>query len=206
MTLCMYVFSTSQDTLLNVLQHLIASREYCPDPVTFTSAAFNQLRLNQLDERIFTIPKFSLQPPKDISGTNPLIVLFYPLIVNVSAVQNLPRSTQPMVANQIVSMRPFKPPIVETPAKDHFHPAIQSNEPVPLPLWTARKFRAAKKSVASALRRSRSRSRSVGSARSDSGSESDSAPSLRGRDVGILPLGTGSAVPSKYRNGTFDRS
>ena len=110
-----------------------------------------------------------------------------------------------MVGNQIVSMRPFKPPIIETPVQDNFHPAIKSNEPVPLPHWTARKFRAAKQSVARALRRSRSRSRSVGSTRS--GSESDSAPSLRGgRDVGVLPLGTGSAVPSKYRNGTFDRS
>ena len=205
MTLCMYVFSVSQDTLLNVSQHLIASREYCPDPVTFTSAAFNQLRLNQLDERIFTIPKFSLQAANDISGTDPLIILFNLLIINVSAIQNLPRSAQPMVGNQIVSMRPFKPPIIETPVQDNFHPAIKSNEPVPLPHWTARKFRAAKQSVARALRRSRSRSRSVGSTRS--GSESDSAPSLRGgRDVGVLPLGTGSAVPSKYRNGTFDRS
>lgn len=207
MTLCMYVVFVSQDTSLNVSQHLIASREYCPDPVTFTSAAFNQLRLNQLDERIFTIPKFSLQPTKDISGTSPLVILFYLLIVNVPAIQNVPRSTQPMVANQIVSMRPFKPPIVETPVQDNFHPAIKSNEPVPLPHWTARKFRAAKNSVASALRRSRSRSRSVGSPRSGSGNESDSAPSLRrGRDVGVLPLGTGSAVPSKYRNGMFGRS
>jgi ribonuclease Z len=156
--------------------------------------------LNQLDTRIFTIPKFSLQPAKDIFGISSLTLLFYLLIVNVSAIQNLPPSVQPMVGNQTVSMHPFKPPVIETPVQDKFHPAMKVNEPVNLPQWTARKFRTVKKGVASALNRSRSRS-------TGSGSESDCTPSLRrGRDVGVLPLGTGSAAPSKYRNGTFVRS
>ncbi|KAK0501702.1 hypothetical protein EDD18DRAFT_1431713 [Armillaria luteobubalina] len=48
--------------------HVISSREHCPDPVTFTSAAFQQLRLQSLDPEIFAVPKYSLQPTKDIKG------------------------------------------------------------------------------------------------------------------------------------------
>ncbi|KAF8639102.1 hypothetical protein AX17_001745 [Amanita inopinata Kibby_2008] len=171
------------------VHHMIASREHCPDPVTFTSAAFNQLRLNQLDERIFPVPKFSLQPSKDLS-----------------LISNLPRSTRQMASNHTISMRPFKAPTIETPAQDNFHPTVKTLEPVPLPPWTAKKFRRAKKSVEMALKKSKHR-RSVEGSRSESesGSESDdrglvTARVQGGKDVGVLPLGTGSAIPSKYRN------
>jgi ribonuclease Z len=111
-----------------------------------------------------------------------------------------------MAANQTISMRPFKPPTVETTVQDNFHPAMKVNVPVQLPPWTAKKFKIAKKSVVNASRRGRRRTRSPGSGKNSSGSESDSSPSRRrGRDVGVLPLGTGSAAPSKYRNGTFDQ-
>ena len=49
-------------------QHIVASREHNTDPVTFTSAAFNTLRLNQLDSDIFPLPTFNLKPMKDIAG------------------------------------------------------------------------------------------------------------------------------------------
>ncbi|KAM6497244.1 hypothetical protein JOM56_007717 [Amanita muscaria] len=169
------------------VHHLVASREHCSDPVTFTSAAFNQLRLNQLDESMFPIPQFSLQPRKDMSS-----------------IPHLPQSAQIMVTNHSISMRPFKAPSVETPVQDCFHPAIKAEKQVLLPPWTAKKFEAAKRSIEAARRRRRRR-RSVGSVESDaeSGSESSGSSTVRsrpGRDVGILPLGTGSAMPTKYRN------
>ncbi|KAK2462756.1 hypothetical protein APHAL10511_005274 [Amanita phalloides] len=168
----------------DAVHHLIASREHCSDPVTFTSAAFNQLRLNQLDERMFTIPKICLQPAKDIS-----------------TIPNLPRSTHLMRSNHTVSMRPFKFPIVETPVQDNFHLSMKANEPAHLPPWTAKKFRAAKKSVANALKKSKRRSRSTSNDKSSSESESGSVPlPKRGKDVGVLPLGTASCMPTKYRN------
>ncbi len=127
-------------------------------------------------------------------------------MVNISEIPNLPPSTQPMAAHQTISMRPFKPPTIETTVQDNFHPAMKANVPVSLPPWTVKKFKIAKKSAASASIRSRRHSRSPGSGKSSSGSESDSTHSLgRGRNVGVLPLGTGSAAPSKYRNGTFDQ-
>jgi len=111
-----------------------------------------------------------------------------------------------MAAHQTISMRPFKPPTIEMTVQDNFHPAMNANVPVCLPPWTAKKFKIARKSVASVSKRSRRHSRSPGSGKSSRGSESDRAPSpRRGRDVGVLPLGTGSAAPSKYRNGTMDQ-
>ncbi|KAF8631971.1 hypothetical protein AX15_002105 [Amanita polypyramis BW_CC] len=166
------------------IHHLVASREHCPDPVTFTSAAFNQLRLNQLDERLFTIPKFSLTPVK-----------------NISSIPKLPSLTHLMAANHTISMHPFKAPVVDASVQDNFHPAIKTNKPVPVPPWTAKKFHSAKKSVASALKRSRRRSKSIRGDRSEGESENESVSSVRGgRHIGVLPLGTGSAIPSKYRN------
>jgi hypothetical protein len=53
---------------LSIVQHVVSSPEHNTDPVTFTSAAFNQLRLNQLDPDIFPIPKFSLIHPKSIES------------------------------------------------------------------------------------------------------------------------------------------
>lgn len=47
---------------------MVSSREHNTDPVTFISAAFNQLRLNQLDPDTFPIPKFSLTPRKNIES------------------------------------------------------------------------------------------------------------------------------------------
>jgi ribonuclease Z len=48
-------------------QHIVASRDHVPDPITFTSAAFNQLRLNHLDSNIFPVPKFSLEAKKTLN-------------------------------------------------------------------------------------------------------------------------------------------
>jgi ribonuclease Z len=48
--------------------HIISSKSHQADPVTFTSASFNQLQLNQLDEAIFPIPKFRLEPKNNITG------------------------------------------------------------------------------------------------------------------------------------------
>jgi ribonuclease Z len=51
------------------VHHVVASREYCPNPITFTSAAANQVRLNKLDESMFPLPKFQLESRRNISGT-----------------------------------------------------------------------------------------------------------------------------------------
>lgn len=59
----------STSSILKAAQHLVASRKHLPDPVTFTSAAYSQLRLNQLDPTIFPLPKFTLNAAKPLQGT-----------------------------------------------------------------------------------------------------------------------------------------
>ncbi|KAG2137095.1 hypothetical protein DEU56DRAFT_912867 [Suillus clintonianus] len=43
------------------VHHIVASRDHVSDPITFTSAAFNQPRPSQLDSDIFPVPKYSLK-------------------------------------------------------------------------------------------------------------------------------------------------
>ena len=59
----------SMTPILKSAQHLVSSRKHLPDPVTFTSAAYSQLRLNQLDPAIFPLPKFTLDAVKPLRGT-----------------------------------------------------------------------------------------------------------------------------------------
>ncbi|RDB18569.1 Ribonuclease Z, mitochondrial [Hypsizygus marmoreus] len=148
------------------VHHVVASRDYLPDPVTFTSAAFNQLRLNQLDPEIFPIPKYSLSPKKILNN-----------------IPGIPASTHLMSSSQLIPMRPPAPPLNETFAKsgDMFHPAVSSDAPTPLPSLTRERFADAQKNV-------------------EDFSKSGKVHVPKGADVKIIPLGTGSAIPTKYRN------
>ncbi|KAJ6605845.1 hypothetical protein B0H10DRAFT_2076122 [Mycena sp. CBHHK59/15] len=47
--------------------HIISSPEYERDPVTFNTAAFHQLQVNQLDPDMFTIPHFCLKAKKELT-------------------------------------------------------------------------------------------------------------------------------------------
>ncbi|KAK0202420.1 beta-lactamase-like protein [Desarmillaria ectypa] len=146
--------------------HVIASREHCPDPVTFTSAAFQQLRLQSLDPEIFSVPKFSLQPAKDIK-----------------AIPNMPERCHLMTSSSTIHLRPPTELIQEDTVQDldFFHPAVSSPTPIALPSITKDKYAEAQAAVKAV--------------------ESDANRSLcKGADIGVYPLGTGSAVPSKYRN------
>ncbi|KAG5640501.1 hypothetical protein DXG03_008289 [Asterophora parasitica] len=141
--------------------HIIASREHSPDLVTFTSAAFNQLRVNQLDPEIFPLPKFSLSVTKSIES-----------------IPNLPATARLLISSQEFNMRSPAPPILKE-TRDSFHAAASSEKLPTLPPKTSEKFEIAKKNVEDHI-------------------ASGTVPP--GADVKIIPLGTGSAVPSKYRN------
>lgn len=83
-------------------------------------------------------------------------------------------------------MRPPAPPIHETPeeAGDLFHPAVSSEDATlrTLPALTLERFAEAQKSVEEQLK-------------------SGGVVVPKGADVRVVPLGTGSAIPTKYRNG-----
>ncbi|KAF8075182.1 hypothetical protein FPV67DRAFT_1476334 [Lyophyllum atratum] len=145
------------------VHHLIASREHLPDPVTFTSAAFNQLRMNQLDPEIFPLPKFSLFAKKSLES-----------------IPNLPATARLLTSSQLLNMRTPAPPVLEN-THDSFHTAISCGKAPTLPSKTAEKFADAKKNVEEHI-------------------ASGKLHVPQGADVKVIPLGTGSAVPSKYRN------
>ncbi|KAJ7065274.1 hypothetical protein C8F01DRAFT_737448 [Mycena amicta] len=91
------------------VHHIISSREYGRDPITFTTASFNQLRLHQLDAQMFPVPYFSLNPLRSLS-----------------AIHDLPSQSLLMEPSLQMSVRPAGvPEYGRLPAerKDHFHPA-----------------------------------------------------------------------------------
>ncbi|KAL0960609.1 hypothetical protein HGRIS_005641 [Hohenbuehelia grisea] len=149
--------------------HVVASRQHCPDPVTFTSVAFNQLRLNQLDAAMFPLPKFNLTPPRE-----------FPVIPGIEADRIMP-----MTANILVKMRPFSPPSPEVfdndDKRDLFHSAVVSSTPHSLPPLTKTRFTEAQAAIQAHSTQALGREQN-------------------GKDVKLIPLGTGSALPSKYRN------
>jgi ribonuclease Z len=91
-----------------------------------------------------------------------------------------------MASNLMVQMRPPAPLVHETLAEggDLFHPAISSQNTSlrTLPKLTLERFADAKKRVEDHL-------------------NNGSVNIPKGADVGVIPLGTGSAIPTKYRNG-----
>ncbi|KAF9038581.1 hypothetical protein BJ165DRAFT_1352473 [Panaeolus papilionaceus] len=95
--------------------HFVTSREHSPDPLTFTSAGYNQLRLNKLDETMFPIPKHSMVARKPISS-----------------ISGLPPNTQTLSAHHHTQLRPFAPPIFspESEAHDNFHPTLRGEKPL----------------------------------------------------------------------------
>ncbi|KAH7882444.1 hypothetical protein F5I97DRAFT_1961874 [Phlebopus sp. FC_14] len=105
--------------------HIIASRKHLPNPVSFTSVAYSQLRLNQLDPDIFPIHKFACKAEK-----------------NLSDIVGLPASIFPMRANMSISMHPPRSPtqLPDTDKPDLFHPAVISSSPLGLPAETKNRF------------------------------------------------------------------
>ncbi|KAF9525128.1 hypothetical protein CPB83DRAFT_860056 [Crepidotus variabilis] len=151
------------------VHHIIASKDHCPDPVTFTSAAFSQLRLNSLDEKVFPLPNHSLAPRKDYL-----------------ALPNLPPKIQLMTSSLHMTVRPFSPPALDPVAAaiDKFHPIMSGSEILDLSPQMQNCVRAAKANVK----------------RQIAAREVEGASPPVGKDVGIIPLGTGGSAPGKYRN------
>ena len=91
-----------------------------------------------------------------------------------------------MVSNQLVKIRPPAPPQEENSAeiRDRFHPVASSPDPPPLGSRTMELFSQAKNHVEDYVQTGKIR-----------------VP--KGADVKIIPLGTASAVPTKYRNGSL---
>ncbi|KAJ7460806.1 hypothetical protein FB451DRAFT_1045064 [Mycena latifolia] len=147
--------------------HIISAPEYGCNPVTFTTAAFNQLRLHQLDAEMFPLPHYSLEPKKELS-----------------AIPDLPTNCLIMEPSLHMSIRPAGAPETgRLPAerKDHFHPATTSADLMLLSPSILQKF---------AEMQSKAKDHALDGTLQVS----------QGANVGVIPLGTASAVPTSSRN------
>lgn len=99
------------------------------------------------------------------------------------AIAGLPEKLHIMASNLYMNMRPPAPPVMENlPGDgDRFHQAVQKSSSLDLSPLTSEKFAAARLNVSNAIEKG--------------------IDVPKGAGVGVLPLGTGSALPSKYRNG-----
>jgi ribonuclease Z len=100
----------------------------------------------------------------------------------IVAATDLPSNTDCMRAHTMIHIRPPRPPLrdPEAEANDLFHPAILSGEPPSLSDAARTQFSEARARV-----------------------EETTVPDAIGKDVTVVTLGTGSAIPSKYRNGSY---
>jgi ribonuclease Z len=169
-------------------QHLISSPDHNPDPLTFTRAGLNQLRLNQLDSEMFPLPYFRTTPRKDLSCALLLSHLFGCLTVSRSlllVVTQLPPQSSFMQPNSYVDVRPPRrvlvDPILEE--RDKFHPTVAAEVLPELPLATNDKFAETKSIISNRL------------------ATLDNDVPNAGDEVVVIPLGTNSAISSRYRNG-----
>ncbi|KAJ7813157.1 hypothetical protein B0H14DRAFT_3751159 [Mycena olivaceomarginata] len=150
--------------------HIISSREYGRDPVTFTTAAFNQLRLHQLDAEMFPIPHYSLDSKKEFS-----------------MIPNLAANCTVMEPSLHMSIRPAGAPETGRLAaerKDLFHQAHTNPDSQDLLLLSP--------SILEKFAETRTKV--------DELALTKASQISKGADIGVIPLGTASAVPTSSRN------
>lgn len=168
--------------MLIKLQHLVAGPDISPDRITFTSSAYAQLRLSHLDAHMFQVPKYLSAPTPAVSDGE----LFISDCLSVSSVSGRIGNLAIIRHNHFVSMKPAKAPVLppDDDGIDLFHPAIQRGGDCDmlslLKPKTMEMFNQTQHVVAE---------------------ENKDRKSQPGDDVSVTPLGTSSAMPSKYRNG-----
>ncbi len=100
-----------------------------------------------------------------------------------AAITGLPAKAVPAEPNTLLHVRPVRPPVQDELAReDEFNPLVAAGSLPELSDSVMEKFAAVKAAVAERMGR-------------------DSPAIAPGDDVVITPLGTGSAVPTKMRNG-----
>ena len=101
----------------------------------------------------------------------------------MSAIPGLPINCQPMATGLNNSLRPYTPPAIspEIVAKDKFHPVIRGEQALGISPELQQRMEAVRNQVSQDIEK-----KSI---------------IMPGAEVGIVTLGTGGTLPSKYRNG-----
>ncbi|KAE9385771.1 hypothetical protein BT96DRAFT_928646 [Gymnopus androsaceus JB14] len=204
------------------IHHILSSKSHLPDPLTFTSSGYHQLKLNQLDPDIFKVPKWRLKAEKNLGDDGDIPT---------------PKNLTLMKPYMVIPMRPLGPPQRARWAleNDRFHGYVggegtsestvtdtaaiskeseATDEEVTAPeekdeteaLKTAITYNTSSLPEPSTLilkprtAAAFAQGRAAVAAFSESAKMLETVQAMKGADVGIITLGTGSAVPGKYRN------
>jgi ribonuclease Z len=169
----------------------VSSPEHGPDPVTFVTHAAHTRVLHTLDPHAFPLPHHSLAE-RPLSGTPGTGARSARPLTCRADVPGLPEHTTLLRSNTVVHMRPARAPeAAQHGAEDPFHPTLGTEPALEQPVQEA--FDTARAAVTEEAARRAAVAAGV--------------PTAPGDDIEVLALGTGSAVPSKHRNGkrrTYD--
>jgi ribonuclease Z len=102
-------------------------------------------------------------------------------------VANLPTQSSYIESNSYVDIRPQRPVAIDPKLreKDKFHPAMAAKTPTELSLTTRESFMNARSIIDARL------------------AELDGGVPRTGDELVVVPLGTNSAISSRYRNGDY---
>jgi len=183
--------------------------------VTFTNAAFNQLQFNRLDPNLFPIPQFSLKAPRPLEN---FVDEFDFESGMGTAEPGLPPKTYVMAAGMNTGIRPILPPKVWD-SDEKFHPAAVELAAIhetnmakrPVGRSTPTQEIVVEKRVdvkgiefdrkilsPAAFEKFEEARAAVKTTPAGAGAGPARAT---GGNIKVIPLGTSSALPSKYRNG-----
>lgn len=100
------------------------------------------------------------------------------------AIPGLPVNCQPFTQGLHISLRPYIPPTFspELIAKDKFHPVIRGEQTLGISQELQHRMKAVRNQISQGI-------------------EQRENIVIPGAEVGIVTLGTGGSLPSKYRNG-----
>ncbi|KAE9392021.1 hypothetical protein BT96DRAFT_924951 [Gymnopus androsaceus JB14] len=197
------------------IHHILSSKSHLPDPLTFTSSGYHQLKLNQLDPDIFKVPKWRLKAEKNLGDDGDIPT---------------PKNLTLMKPYLVIPMRPLGPPQRARWAleNDRFHGYVvgegtsesavldiaaiskeseATDEEVTAPeekdeteaLQTAITYNTSSLPEPSTLilkprtAAAFSQGRAAVAAFSESAKMLETVQAMKGADVGIITLGTGSA-------------
>lgn len=164
--------------------HILSNRSFVPDRLAFPSAALATLRMSKLDEHLFQIPEYSLHPEESLSALNldTLDVSYADLDTDISLQPRGP--PKPAYSSA--------PDLLDTPASDTVQALVQyktqvGSKSTDLTLDAKQSLWKQYLSVVDSLDKSEMKTEDTDAEKADKG-------------ILITTLGTGSALPSKYRN------
>lgn len=182
---------------------------YAGDLITFASATILQLRLSRMDKQIFPLPHYSLRPQKKLHDS-PLVAHCLVNLANAFTVSGLLKNVRPLEMGDVFELSAAAPKADEPPTRARTFDFLPDS---PEAVTAQAKLNDTANEAAQAHAKEtwkeylrlvqEAQDAIVRNERSRLAAGSHDEPCS---DIRVIPLGTGSAMPSKYRNGEHAHS